>query len=246
MENKYKNGKIYILVDTAYTKQYIGSTCEKLSRRRSRHISSYKYYQAHPDQEHRFTTSFCMFDEFGIDNVKVELFENYPCNNKEELLKREGFYIRKNDCVNKCIAGRTTKERQQMWQEQNKETMKEKKHEYYLNNKEYFQEQGKSYRETNKEQIKERDHHYQDNRDKILRRIKDYNEANKERITEYHNNYYQNNKEKWKQSNEKQRQQITCECGCSLRKKAKSKHLKSKQHQNYINQMNQQEPPDNS
>ena len=69
MENKYKNGKIYILVDNAYTKQYIGSTCESLSRRRSRHISNYKFCQAHPDQEHRFITSFCMFDEFGIDNA---------------------------------------------------------------------------------------------------------------------------------------------------------------------------------
>ena len=88
--------------------------------------------------------------------------------------------------------------------------------------------------------------YYQDNREKILQQVKDYNEANKEHKNEYHNNYSQINKDKWKQSNEKQRQQTTCDCGCVLQKKAMSKHLKSKQHQNYINQMNQQEPPDNS
>ena len=88
--------------------------------------------------------------------------------------------------------------------------------------------------------------YYQDHREKILQQVKEYNEANKEHKNEYHNNYYQNNKEKWKQSNEKQKQQITCECGCTLQKKAKSKHLQSKQHQNYINQMNRQEPLNNS
>ena len=247
MENKYKNGKIYILVDNAYTKQYIGSTCEGLSRRRNRHISSYNFYQTHPDKEHRFTTSFYMFDEFGVDNVKIELLENFPCNNKEELLKREGFYIRQNDCVNKCIAGRTVKERQQVWQEQNREHIKEKKHDYYLNNKEYFQEQGKVYRENNKEHIKERDHlYYQDNREKILKQVKEYAEANKDKVKTYHSSYYQNNKDKWDKQKEQQKQLIICDCGCTLQKKAVYKHLKSLRHQNYLNQMNQQEPTNSS
>ena len=247
MENKYQNGKIYILVDNAYTKQYIGSTCESLSRRRSRHISSYKFYQSTPYKENGFITSFYLFNEFGIENVKIELLEFFPCNNKEELRKREGFHIRQNDCVNKCIAGRTVKERQQVWQEQNKEQIKEKKHNYYLENKEYFQKQGKVYRENHKEHIKQRDHsYYHNNKEKILKRVKEYSEANKEQIVKYHSSYYQNNKEKWDKLKQQQKQHITCECGCILQKKALSKHFKSKQHQNYVNQSRQQTPENSS
>ena len=247
MENKYQNAKIYVLVENACTKQYIGSTCESLSRRRSRHISSYKFYQSTPDKENRFITSFYLLSKFGIENVKIELLENFPCKNKEELRKREGFHIRQNDCVNKCIAGRIVKERQQVWQEQNKEQIKEKKHNYYLENKEYFQEQGKIYRKKHKEHIKERYHnYYYNNREKILKQVKEYSEANKELKANYHKSYYQNNKEKWQTSNQKSKQQITCDCGCVLQKKAVYKHIKSKQHQNYINQASQQTPSNSS
>ena len=31
-----------------------------------------------------------IFNEFGIENCKIELIENYPCQSKEELFKREG------------------------------------------------------------------------------------------------------------------------------------------------------------
>ena len=40
--NKYHNGKIYKIVDNAYTKQYIGSTTESLSQRMTRHRSGYR------------------------------------------------------------------------------------------------------------------------------------------------------------------------------------------------------------
>ena len=77
--------------------------------------------------------------------------------------------------------------------------------------------------------------YYQDHREKILQQVKEYNETNKELKNEYHKNYYQNNKDKWEQSNEKQRQQTTCDCGCMLQKKAMSKHLKSLKHQQWLN-----------
>ena len=44
------------------------------------------------------------------DNWYIELFENFPCNSKEELNKREGEIIREIGTVNKTIAGRTHKE----------------------------------------------------------------------------------------------------------------------------------------
>ena len=65
-----------------------------------------------------------IFDEFGIEDCKIELIENYPCNCKEELLRREGHYIKSIDCVNNVIPHRMEEER------------KEVAREYYYKNKE--------------------------------------------------------------------------------------------------------------
>jgi len=59
-----------------------------------------------------------------------------PCDNKEELTKKEGEYIRSTDCINKQIAGRTQKE----YREDNKEKVKEQRKEYYENNKDKIME----------------------------------------------------------------------------------------------------------
>ena len=191
MENKYQNSKIYKITDKGFTKCYIGSTIETLSHRMAKHRFDYKKWCK---GEKGYCSSFQLFNEFGVENVIVELIEKYPCSDKEELRAREGYYIKSNECINKRVSGRTDQE------------------------------------------------YYQDNRDKKLQQVKDYNLTNKEQKTKYHNNYYQNNKDKWDKLKEQQKQQITCECGCILQKKARSKHIKSKQHQNYINQMNQQTP----
>ena len=39
--NKYKNGKIYKIVDIGYNKCYIGSTVEKLSSRIAKHRNTF-------------------------------------------------------------------------------------------------------------------------------------------------------------------------------------------------------------
>jgi len=68
-----------------------------------------------------------IFDRFGFENCKIELVENVPCNSKEELTKREGFYIQNNQCVNKHIAGRSN-------QEQTRERKNERALQYYYEN----------------------------------------------------------------------------------------------------------------
>ena len=64
-----------------------------------------------------------IFDEYGIENCKIELLEHFPCENRDELLKREGYYIKKTECVNKIVPGRTNKE----WQDDNKEQYRRRK-----------------------------------------------------------------------------------------------------------------------
>jgi hypothetical protein len=48
-------------------------------------------------------------NEYGVDNLYIELYEMYKCNTKE-LVKREGEIIRQIGTLNKNIAGRTLKE----------------------------------------------------------------------------------------------------------------------------------------
>ena len=125
MECKYSRGKIYKIVDVGYSKCYYGSTTEKLHNRFSKHKNMYKQYLAGKREENKTTTACAMFEEFGMENCKIELVENYPCNSKEELNAREGFYIQNNECVNKLVAGRTQTERNKLYKERNYKKAKE-------------------------------------------------------------------------------------------------------------------------
>ena len=61
------------------------------------------------------------------DDAYIELIEECPCNDKNELNRREGQMIREMNCVNKRIEGRTGKE----YREDNKEYIKQKKKKEY-------------------------------------------------------------------------------------------------------------------
>ena len=146
--NKYHNGKIYKIVDVGYNKCYVGSTTEKLSMRMVRHRSDYKRYK---NGKINKITSFDLFDKYGIENCKIELVENVKCETKEELLKKEGEYIRQIDCMNKLLVGRTKKE----WYEDNKAEVLNQHKNYRDEHKMEKQETDRLYREKNYEQIKE-------------------------------------------------------------------------------------------
>ena len=89
--NKYHNGKIYKITDVGYNKQYIGSTCESLSQRLARH----RYNHRHAKTWNTLTSCNSLFQECGVENCKIELIESFPCENKEELLRREGHQVKK-------------------------------------------------------------------------------------------------------------------------------------------------------
>ena len=141
-ENKYQRGKIYKIVDSGYNKCYYGSTINLLCQRIATHRERYKKNILECSVKE-------MFDEYGVDNCKIELVENYPCNSKEELLMREGYHIKNNECINKQIAGRTQKDRYL----ENKEHILKKAKENYEKNKELKKQKSKEYYEKNKEEI---------------------------------------------------------------------------------------------
>ena len=161
MDNKYQNGKIYQLVDIGYTMCYIGSTYVPLSRRMCRHRAHYTAFKNHKNNANRMT-SYESFDKFGVENCKIELLENYPCNSKEELLAREGYWIRNTQCVNKLVQGRTQAEYMQGWADSNKDKLREYKKAWHLSNLQDIREKSKKYREEHHEEKLQRDKEYRE------------------------------------------------------------------------------------
>jgi len=115
---KYKKSKIYTIRSPNTDKFYIGSTIQYLCQRFASHKSRL------------YTSSKIIFD-YG--DAYVELLENFPCNNKEELNKREGELIRhyKDNCINQNMAGRTPKE----YVKEKKDKINEYNRKRYQNNK---------------------------------------------------------------------------------------------------------------
>ena len=93
-QNKYHNSKIYQIVDIGYNKCYIGSTCEELSQRMARHRATFKRFLRVGDTRH--VSSYDLFNEYGVENCKIELIEYYKCDTLQELQRREGEHIKKN------------------------------------------------------------------------------------------------------------------------------------------------------
>ena len=129
----YSNSKIYKIepiVEHEEEEIYIGSTTKKyLSQRMDKHRSNYKSWK---DNKFHKITVYDIFDKYGIDNCKIYLLESVIAISRDELLAKEGHYIRTLKCVNRCIAGRTNKE----YRKDNMDKMKNYMVQYRKNNKE--------------------------------------------------------------------------------------------------------------
>lgn len=126
--NKYQRGKIYkITCNEEPDKMYIGSTCEPtLARRLSQHKWDYRKYL---NGVKHFITS---FEIVKYESATITLIEAFPCNTKDELLKKERYYIELyGGSINKVRPGRTGNE----YRNDNKEKIKERDRKYHLNNK---------------------------------------------------------------------------------------------------------------
>lgn len=137
----YQKSKIYKLYSPSKNLTYIGSTIEPLSTRLAKHIYNYKAYKQ--DNAKLYLTAYLVLD---CEDYKIELLEDYACNNKQQLLKKEGEYIIANECVNKHIAGRTKKE----WCEDNKQHLIEFRKKYKEEHKAELREKDKIYMKTEK------------------------------------------------------------------------------------------------
>ena len=135
----YQNGKIYAIRSFQTEKKYIGSTTQLLCQRLREHKNCKK------------TTSQQILQ---YDDYYIELIENYACNSKEELQKREGELIRENKelCVNIVIPQRTNKE----YVADNKEHINIKRIENQNIDRDAFLQNRKEIRETEENKEKNR------------------------------------------------------------------------------------------
>ena len=143
--------KIYIIRFHNSNEIYIGSTTQSLAVRfggHKRNKTSSVYKIIHTKYNEKWNECY------------YELYQNCPCNNIEELRKKEGEIIRlfKDDetyeCINCRVAGRTQSEYNIQYRKDNLEQERERDKVYYYNNKEKKSKAHKILYENNKEKLK--------------------------------------------------------------------------------------------
>jgi hypothetical protein len=152
MSDNYKNGKIYtVRCKNDNSLIYVGSTIQPLFKR------WYQHKQILNNEKSKKYNFFLYqkMRETNIEDWYIELYEEFSCENKEQLNKRDGEIIREIGTLNKKIAGRTHKEYKKEYRENNKEKISEQMKEYYKNNKEKKKEYYKNNKEKISEQMKE-------------------------------------------------------------------------------------------
>jgi hypothetical protein len=125
-EEKYSDGKIYKLVAAGSLDCYIGSTCGNLAQRLWHHNHAFNNKELQNQ-----CSSNKLFELYG--NVSIQLVETFPCKTKDELHKRERYWIEQTpSALNRNLPGQTWQER---W-EKNKEHNAAKHKEWLAANKE--------------------------------------------------------------------------------------------------------------
>jgi group I intron endonuclease len=142
MTERYNLAKIYKLVNNVDDKIYVGSTCLTLTKRKSCHKVSCLKCPNQPVYKH--------LNEIGFNNVDIVIIESFPCPSKDELHKRERYWI---DLLkpelNKNIPSRTMAEYnasigfQKKKEYDQKPESKQKKKQYYVEHKEQIKAENK-------------------------------------------------------------------------------------------------------
>ena len=148
----YKQGKIYQIWSPQTDRVYIGSTTQPLHKRLDDHKSNI-----------RTNSKICSAVEIiKLGDAKIELIEEYPCENRQQLTRREGQIIRdhKDTSVNVVIPGRTDKEyyednreKRAVWYVANREKRAEQNKVWYVANREKRAEQKKVWYATKRDHI---------------------------------------------------------------------------------------------
>ena len=210
VDERYQRGKVYT-VRCRYddTLIYVGSTIDKLAKRMASHRQDK-------------TCSLSKLVNGDWNNWYIELYEEYPCDNKEQLERREGEVQRQIATINKRIAGRTINE----YKKENYDKIVEQKKRYYEDNRGKVIERGKLFYESNRDEILEKAKQYrEDNNNKIREYKKQYYNDNRDEIIEQKKQYYKDNRDEIR---EKTKDKCKCDiCGAEITKKHLKKHQRT-------------------
>jgi len=209
-------------------KSYVGST--KNIRKRIIHHSS--TYENTNSKSYNLNLYKFIRENGGWKNVEVNVLQE--CNEDVRYIV-ENFYIKHFNCeLNMVDAIRDKKKYKEYvdnWYQENKDRLKNVRHDWYINNKEKLKESRKKYREENRERQKK---YREENKEKY----KKYREENREKIAERYKKYSEKNREKILERQKKNREEgkRVCDCGgtYNIRKSSKTRHEKTKKHQNYL------------
>ena len=205
-------GVVYLLTSIETGMGYVGSTIN-LTQRLWRHRSE-KYNNCTSKLLGRFTH--LILEEVIDDNITDE--DKFIL--KLALVERAWQDLYWDNLVNDKRSRVTYEE------------SKENKSQYYINNIENIKEKNIQYYKDNQEHCEEiKKIYYLKNRNETLEYKKSYYNNNKERLNKISTDYYTNNKDKvseWQKAN------IICECGKSYTQSNKSRHIKTKNHQEYL------------
>ena len=171
----YNKGKIYAIIPNGVKLEdtdgdvYIGSTAfvNLQTYFKSHHVNDYVYKTATMRKSSKL-----LFEKFGIEGCEIILIENYACENRKELERKEGEYQRKIKCVNIRIAGRNRQE----FQIENRDRLREIDRLRNLNRLEYNHKRSAEYYQKNKAAVSERKKELYKINKEVIR------EKNKERI----------------------------------------------------------------
>ena len=221
----YKQGKIYKLCNNVDEKIYVGSTCGTLRLRKSGHKIKSKQEPNRIIYEH--------LNNVGWNNVEIILIEDFECESKSELHRRERYWIELlKPVLNKAVPTRTFKE----YYNDNKEEILINVKKYTLDNKDKVRDCKKKYRLANKDKLKLINHEYRKkNKEQIKVKGAEYYEKDKEQIAMKVAEYRAKNCDKIQlQTQEK----IICECGSTICRPCLPRHKKTQKHILYVSKLN--------
>jgi len=176
----------------------------------------------------------------GWDNWTMLQIEEFSCKNRREAEAREHYWIEQTAAtLNSNMPYAMCKENPQLykknWYEEKKDYILQKAKDNYEENKEQKLEYQKQYAEKNKEKILDYQKQYaEDNKEKLAEQKKVYRSLHKEEAAKLQKDWREANKEKLK---EQKAQLIICECGSEYTLGNKNRHLQTKTHVKYENQL---------
>jgi predicted GIY-YIG superfamily endonuclease len=176
---KYENSKIYRLIcdDGHY---YYGSTTTDLKRRLACHKC-----KSRTDHSKVYNH----INSIGWTRVKIELVEQYSCTSKQELCKKEDWYICKSNSDKLCL----NVKRSYVTPEERKASIAN----YRNSSRDHINSMAKKYRDENKDAVKNSCKSWYENNKQVQKiKFKEYYEKNKEKLSERKKVNYLKNKGK--------------------------------------------------